>query len=73
MTRTKRPALWGVEWYSKNAIDGVSRHLLWRSPGIPLAFRTRREARAHVAEHYGYIRHRRARIVRILITVRKAA
>lgn len=49
---------WGAEWYSRNRLEGVSRYLLWKGPNEPAIFATRSDARAWVAERYGYIRHR---------------
>jgi hypothetical protein len=48
---------WGVQWYSVNRLDGITRRLIWGG-GLPLLFRTRKDARDYVAERYGYIRHR---------------
>jgi hypothetical protein len=56
----KEVLAWGVLWRSKNVLDG-ERIYLQGTPDHPsrtLLFYTRREARAHVAERYGYIRHR---------------
>jgi len=50
---------WGVEWHSQNALDGVSRHLMFMEPNRPALFGTRREAREWISEKYGYIRLRR--------------
>lgn len=54
----RRPAgsWWAVEWHSRNRVDGDSRHLVWGDR--PTLFRTRRECRAWIEEHYGYIRDR---------------
>lgn len=45
---------WGIEWYSRNKLDGESRHVMWEY-GRPLMFDTRREAREYVKSKYGYI------------------
>jgi hypothetical protein len=54
---------WGVMWYSKNEMDGVRKHLMYTSQdyytNIPLLFRTRREARKHITEKWGYIKDRK--------------
>ena len=50
---------WGVEWYSRNALDGVTRHPVWMEPNRPALFGTRKEAREWIQEKYGYIRLRR--------------
>lgn len=50
--------LWAAEWYSRNRIDGETRHLLGGPRGIPALFRTRAECRAWIASRYGYIAHR---------------
>ena len=47
---------WGVEWRSKNQLDGVQRRLQW-DHDLRL-FRTRRECRAFIVEKYGYINQR---------------
>lgn len=51
-------ALWGLQWYSRNRIDGVTRHLLWDGPAQPLLYSTRREARADALKRWGFIRGR---------------
>ena len=48
---------WGVEWHSRNRLDGDQRYLLWNR-GWPLLFNTRAEARRWIDRKYGYIRHR---------------
>lgn len=48
--------MWGVEWHSRNRLDGYRRHLVWDEE-VRL-FRTRKLARAFIDEKYGYIRHR---------------
>ena len=75
---------WGVEWHSRNRLDGVSRYLLWKCPGQPLFFETRQECRAYIQETYSHIRHRpdlRAephgyrmpQAVRVVVEVRKVS
>lgn len=57
---------WGAEWYSKNLLDGETRHVIWEATGggpsgpvaQPVIFRTRDEARQYVKDRYGYIRTR---------------
>lgn len=49
--------LWGVLWHSQNRLDGESLHLMYEE-GIPVLFRTRRQARKWIVENYGYIRER---------------
>ena len=48
---------WGVQWYSKNRLDGETRHFMWDG-GHPALFRTRQSARSYIARRYGYIRYR---------------
>lgn len=48
---------WAVLWRSYNFLDGQRRYFFW-CDGVPLLFSTRREARAWIEIHYGYIRHR---------------
>ena len=55
--------LWAAEWRSKNRMDGERRHLLARWPPTreagcqwPVAtFATRKECRAWIKKHHGYI------------------
>ena len=47
---------WGVEWRSKNQLDGVTRRLQW-DHDLRL-FRTRRECRAFIEKEWGYIKQR---------------
>jgi hypothetical protein len=49
---------WGVQWYSKDRIDGESRYFLW-DDGRPALFRTRQLARDWIRERYGDIATRR--------------
>lgn len=56
---------WAVEWQQANRLDGVTQHWVakdYRHPADPIytgcylaLFNTRKEARAWVKEHYGYI------------------
>ena len=48
---------WGIEWYSQNNLDGVSRHLIFNNY-VPVIFHTRKDARRYVNEIYGYIKTR---------------
>ena len=48
---------WGVEWHSKNNLDGDQRHIMWENC-MPLMFSTRQAARDYIVRRYGYIRHR---------------
>jgi hypothetical protein len=51
---------WGVEWHSRNRVDGETRSLIWdlRDDGKYHLFRTRRECREFIEERYGYIKTR---------------
>jgi len=52
---------WGIEWHTRNRVDGDQRHLIWApepGPGAFRLFRTRRECRAYIEGRYGYIRTR---------------
>ena len=49
---------WGLEWYSRNALNGETRHLMWERPLVPLLFLTRADARAYAVQRYGYIKTR---------------
>jgi hypothetical protein len=46
---------WAAQWYSRNRLTGVTQHFLFAGGLIPVLFRTRQEARAWIAEKYGYI------------------
>lgn len=48
---------WGVEWHSKNKLDGDRREIMWENC-IPLMFPTRQLARDYINRKYGYMRHR---------------
>lgn len=48
---------WGVEWHSKNKLDGNQRYIMWENC-LPLIFPTRQQARDYITRRYGYIRHR---------------
>lgn len=52
MTAPKR---WAVQWYSRNRLDGVTRHWEWDYERGPVLFHTRAAARAFIREKYGYI------------------
>ena len=54
--RPTQPCRWAVLWHS-DAFDGCSRYFLWNGTQ-PWLFRTRREARTHIREKFGYIRER---------------
>lgn len=49
--------LWAGQWYSKNKLDGVTRHFLY-SYGQPMLFPTRRECREYIRLKYEYIKSR---------------
>lgn len=49
---------WGVQWYSRNNLEGETRQFMWHE-GRPALFRTRQLARDWIRERYGYIAHRR--------------
>lgn len=48
---------WGVEWHSKDRLDGDRRYIMWDNC-LPLMFPTRQLARDYIVRRYGYIRHR---------------
>jgi len=48
---------WGVEWHSRNRVDGDQREIMWENC-LPLMFPTRQLARDYITRKYGYIRHR---------------
>jgi len=48
---------WGALWRSENKLSGRTRYLI--CDVLPVLFQTRREARAWIDGHYGYIRKRR--------------
>ena len=48
--------LWGVMWHSKDWIDGEYKTLMTDiKSSRPALFETRKEARAWIKMHYGYI------------------
>lgn len=49
---------WGLEWFSENEKDGVTRHLLFKSY-FPVMFLTRKETREFANKEYGYIKTRK--------------
>jgi hypothetical protein len=52
-------SIWAAEWYSKNHIDGVSKHILFNPETcLPALFRTRQQARDFITQNYGFIRDR---------------
>lgn len=50
--------LWAGQWYSKNKLDGVYKHLLCENC-LPILFKTRRECRQFINDKYGYIKERK--------------
>jgi len=56
------PYRWAIQWRNNNNLEGYREHLMWdwRNPDrvSPIMFRTRKEARAYINEHYSYIRAR---------------
>lgn len=48
---------WGVLWRSKNKLDGVTEHLIYKDC-LPALFRTRREAEQFIDKEHNYIRDR---------------
>lgn len=49
--------LWAAQWYSKNRLDGETRHIIY-DDCLPALFRTRHECREYIKEKYGYIKSR---------------
>lgn len=49
---------WAGLWYSRNKLDGVTRHLLYFN-GVIALFSTRRKAKEFIEQKYGYIRTRK--------------
>ena len=49
--------LWAAEWHSRNRLDGVRKHIIYRDC-LPALFRKRRECREFIKEEYGYIANR---------------
>ncbi len=50
--------LWAGQWYSRNKLDGITKHILYNEHCLPALFRTRRECREYIKEKYGYIKDR---------------
>lgn len=51
----KEATRWAILWRQHNLLDGKREHLLGDGHDLPLMFLTRKECRAHIKEHYGYI------------------
>lgn len=51
----RRTETWGLVWRSNGAMEGYCEHII-REKGLPVLFRTRREARAYRDEQFGAIR-----------------
>lgn len=53
---------WGILWCSNNKLGGKREFFMWdkypNRAGVPLVFRTRKEARAHIKLKFGYIKNR---------------
>ena len=49
---------WGALWRQNNQLDGGRTHIINGGCGLPVLFRTRREARLFIEDQYGYIRTR---------------
>jgi len=49
---------WGLIWYSKNRLDGVTTRFIYENY-MPVIFRTRKDARKFNELHYGYIKTRK--------------
>ncbi|KKN75777.1 hypothetical protein LCGC14_0376530 [marine sediment metagenome] len=45
---------WGAMWHSKNHLDDVTEHLLYKDR-VPVLFTTRQQARDYIKKVYGYI------------------
>lgn len=49
---------WAIRWESgPNSLDGVHAYFLWGG-AAPLVFRTKRECKEYIDDHWGYIRKR---------------
>lgn len=46
---------WAALWTSRNLLDGETRHFLRDGGGLPELFKTRKDCRAWIRLHYGYI------------------
>ena len=73
--------LWAGQWYSRNLLDGVTKHLLYLDC-LPVLFRTRKACREFIKENYGYIKDRKdlrtephgwrlPRAVKVSVTIRR--
>lgn len=50
--------VWGIQWESKNMLDGFTSHLMFRD-GLPILFKTKRETLERIQSEFGYIRGRK--------------
>jgi hypothetical protein len=58
MSEPDKAVRWGALWRSRDRLDGVVEHLIYRDD-LPILFQTQREARDWISANYGYIRHRK--------------
>lgn len=49
---------WAIKWRSSNRLDGDSQHIMCGHAGLPIVFRTKREAQTYIRRQYGYIARR---------------
>ena len=58
MTKYPKAVLsWGVKWRSCSKRDGVMEHIISYCR-LPVLFKTRKQARRHIEDRFGYIRNR---------------
>ena len=50
--------MWGALWYSRNEMDGVTMHIIFKDC-MPALFRTKKAAQEWIKSEYGYIAARR--------------
>ena len=53
----RNPVRWAIKETCDNKLDGHREWFHWDGT-LPFLFRTRREAREYINEHFGYIRNR---------------
>lgn len=58
MKRKSPTVRWGALWYSKNKLDGITSHIVFKNL-MPALFLTKKEAKEFIKKEYGYIAKRK--------------
>ena len=58
MTKYPKPvSTWGIKWRSASKLNGVTEHIVSLNL-LPVLFKTRKQARRHIEDRFGYMRNR---------------